>query len=371
MKKNKTKKQNILTAIAVIFMCLCFVGAIIATSFSVRRYDRGVSAESSPPESIYFSSPFTQNCYFKCSAYGFLSTPVTLDQEFLLSGYVSYASVGSEYHYIVVFDTSSIVNLYIPTVGYYTLSLSGYSIGSSFTPGAVTIDLNAYSDPYLSLIFLRDSNSHVVVDCYPVEIIFPKMYTLPKSDNPPLGLILSQNAVVQYDTSRYASVLDFFFMPTDVTDYYLQFNNYSLLKGYVAGLYFGVNRDFSFISQRLTNFGLEVMQPNVTNDYNSIYNYGYQQGLSDGQASGQINGYTEGYKVGNADGYNTGYLAGVASSNDYTFMGLIGAVIDAPIKAFTGLFDFEVLGFNMVTFMLSLLTLCVVVKIASMIQGGG
>lgn len=111
-----------------------------------------------------------------------------------------------------------------------------------------------------------------------------------------------------------------------------------------------------------------------TNGYNQGYDIGYASGnnvgYDNGYKVGQTDGYNNGYSVGNTDGYNTGFSAGVASANDYTFLGLIGAVFDAPIQAISGLLSFEILGFNMKTFVLSLFTLCVVLKLVSVITGG-
>ena len=61
-------------------------------------------------------------------------------------------------------------------------------------------------------------------------------------------------------------------------------------------------------------------------------------------------------KLQNQSGYNKGYAAGVASGGNNNFMSLITAVVDAPIKAFTSLLDFDILGYNMKNLALALLT---------------
>lgn len=55
-------------------------------------------------------------------------------------------------------------------------------------------------------------------------------------------------------------------------------------------------------------------------------------------------------------GYDKGYAAGVAAGGNNSFMSLITAVVDAPIKAFTSLLDFDILGYNMKNLALALLT---------------
>lgn len=55
-------------------------------------------------------------------------------------------------------------------------------------------------------------------------------------------------------------------------------------------------------------------------------------------------GYNQGYSIGKGEGYNTGFSAGdsagfargVESANTYSFLGLFGAIFDAPIKAIFG-----------------------------------
>jgi hypothetical protein len=62
------------------------------------------------------------------------------------------------------------------------------------------------------------------------------------------------------------------------------------------------------------------------------------------------------FTFGKNEGYNSGYAAGVAAGGNNNFMSLITAVVDAPIKAFTSLLDFEILGYNMKNLALALLT---------------
>lgn len=61
-------------------------------------------------------------------------------------------------------------------------------------------------------------------------------------------------------------------------------------------------------------------------------------------------------KLQNQAGYDRGYTAGVAAGGNNNFMSLITAVVDAPIKAFTSLLDFDILGYNMKNLALALLT---------------
>lgn len=69
----------------------------------------------------------------------------------------------------------------------------------------------------------------------------------------------------------------------------------------------------------------------------------------------------EQYQAGQTNGYDKGYQDGLSVGNGATFFSLIAAVVDAPIKAFTSLFNFEILGMNMTSFALSLLTAALVI----------
>ena len=105
-------------------------------------------------------------------------------------------------------------------------------------------------------------------------------------------------------------------------------------------------------------------------DSNDFYKQGLQDGYNNGYSAGESSGYSSGYSAGETSGYSAGYNQGVENANEYTFIALIGAVFDAPINAFTSLFNFEILGFNILSFLTSLLTLCVILFILKLIFGG-
>lgn len=78
----------------------------------------------------------------------------------------------------------------------------------------------------------------------------------------------------------------------------------------------------------------------------------------------------ESFLQGKNQGYQLGFQEGKAQSSNYTFTSLIGAVFDAPIQAFRGLFNFEILGTNMQGFVLALLTLSVIIVVIKYALGG-
>ncbi len=88
----------------------------------------------------------------------------------------------------------------------------------------------------------------------------------------------------------------------------------------------------------------------------TVYQDGYNKGVNDGYN----NGYDVGYRNGDINGYNRGFELG---SNGAGFYSLMSAVVDVPIKALTGLLNFNILGVNMWDFAKSLFTLCLVVVV--------
>lgn len=79
-----------------------------------------------------------------------------------------------------------------------------------------------------------------------------------------------------------------------------------------------------------------------------VNNEVYIEGVrSAAEAVGYDNGYTDGYDTGYTDGERTGFNDGVVHSNDYSWRGLFSALIGVPISAIMSVFNFEILGFNM------------------------
>ena len=98
------------------------------------------------------------------------------------------------------------------------------------------------------------------------------------------------------------------------------------------------------------------------------YQNGYTNGYNDGFADNDS--YSKGYVAGRDFGYNNGYNAGLAEgSAENGFAGLLFAVIDTPVKAFSSLLDFEILGVNMKSFVLSVLTLALFVVVVRWLLG--
>lgn len=93
------------------------------------------------------------------------------------------------------------------------------------------------------------------------------------------------------------------------------------------------------------------------------FNLGKEQGVEEGKQIGYKNGYDVGYTAGK----NVGFNDGVASANNYSFLGLMGAIVDAPISAISGLFNFNILGINLWTFFTGLLTCALIIAVIRLI----
>lgn len=128
----------------------------------------------------------------------------------------------------------------------------------------------------------------------------------------------------------------------------------------------------------------------------------YLSGVTTASKGYYDTGYNKGYDVGKDEGYKTGFSAGdsqgfargVESANSYSFLGLFGAIFDAPIKAIfggtstlpagttitdsngntitlkstttvnrAGLLNFNIMGVNLSGFVLALFSLSILVVV--------
>lgn len=99
-----------------------------------------------------------------------------------------------------------------------------------------------------------------------------------------------------------------------------------------------------------------VSYNSTVEDYGNPYNDGYQAGLKDGEANRQ-QAYQDGVVAGRAQGIAEGKAQGIAEASEYSFFSLINAVVSVPIQALTGLLNFDIFGYNMLTFFGSVVTL--------------
>ena len=77
-------------------------------------------------------------------------------------------------------------------------------------------------------------------------------------------------------------------------------------------------------------------------------------------------GYDKGKSDGESIGFTRGYNEGVSDAGEYTFIGLLDAVFYAPIKAVVSLFNFDLLGVNLLGFVQGILTLFIILAVVKL-----
>lgn len=127
-----------------------------------------------------------------------------------------------------------------------------------------------------------------------------------------------------------------------------------------------VENDLLFYSD-IAYYGNLYGNEQYINGYNAGYKEGYTQGNFDGIDTTQRyytrgnEGYTSIYQIGYNDGYSNGYDIG--SDSDTNLGNLMLIIATTPFETFKTIWSFDILGFNMATFVLGLLTLGIVLII--------
>ena len=96
-------------------------------------------------------------------------------------------------------------------------------------------------------------------------------------------------------------------------------------------------------------------------DGDILYSNAYASGIED--ANNTVTETSESYKKGYEKGYNKGY----GDSGNIHFIDVITAVFDVPTQWLTNLLDYDILGFNLLTFFQSIITITIVIAIIKMI----
>ena len=86
------------------------------------------------------------------------------------------------------------------------------------------------------------------------------------------------------------------------------------------------------------------------------FQQGYKQAIKDKEAYGETR-------------YQAGYAEGLQSASSYTFENLILSVIDAPLSTLYGLLNFEILGTNIFSFVIALISIVIIIKIIQIVIG--
>ncbi len=97
----------------------------------------------------------------------------------------------------------------------------------------------------------------------------------------------------------------------------------------------------------------------LSDSYDSGYNQGNNVGYTNGYNEGYYQGNTEGYESGYRVGYDNGYSVGFNDDNNFTELFI--SIGETPVNTFKQILNFDILGVNVAQFVLSLLTLFIVV----------
>lgn len=123
-----------------------------------------------------------------------------------------------------------------------------------------------------------------------------------------------------------------------------------------------------YYSPNFFEYRIYYLNQSAQFESNDFYKQGLQDGYNNGYDVGETDGYNNGYSQGKTEGYNNGYTQGLESSERLGFPALITSVIDVPVKVFTSLFNFEILGVNILTFVTSLLTIALILAIVRKVK---
>lgn len=404
------------------FLCVLSAFIIFLSSF-LFLFNENVSADTISVNLSYYGRPFSyQNLGYNQEIVGTTdwNARVYGKCNFTFVPVFNFYSDNADFMQLALFDT----NIYDPTALHYNSTFIGYS-GSMYddstpwcysydrdgdcvyrvTTGTSPIIFQNYSPVRLSAWYGASSDLTQIGNFLYDDINFGEYYYyfFPSSDNVnSTYLKYSDSSTVPY---KYMSVycsgnFDEFMRCTikvDTFDFCLfgnnlfqgnpgSFNcisfNYQAKNGntliiklavnvkYVQP-YFGGN--YNSLPNAIWEYNFDywylIDSDNYQGGYNTGYQLGYDNGLSDGTTSGYNNGYDIGLSEGSQTGYNNGYNIGygigkrdgIAESNDYTFLGLLGAVVDAPITALSGMLNFDLLGFNMLNFFYALITVMLIV----------
>ncbi len=243
-------------------------------------------------------------------------------------------------------------------------------------------NLSSFTDKYINTnYFIGGYRSHTDVNLpgssnpYPSYPLYPIANSGLKFGIPFFAHTSSSSVIVPFSVGRYAFTFGNFYgfdlddihfrylYSDNVVGDYINFtyNEGTNTDGRTATLFLDIENYCNYIIIEFDTYGTADYPGRVfiedftaklpMNNYNVVFEEGKKQG------------YDEGYRVGQEKGYAEGSKA----QGDYSFLGLIGAVIDAPINSFRQMFDFDVLGVNMSSFMLSLFTISIIIVIIKLV----
>lgn len=190
---------------------------------------------------------------------------------------------------------------------------------------------------------------------------------------------------IDWNTGSYNPVgTNTYFNLTDCNFFVDQTNgNTILLQGSINNIHIPALDPFPiqiWIYEHSTQFNVRFQEIGQIDEFMQVYTLSFPP---DKDYSYKFNFYLNSdnlammYEAGRNDANNTvntssasytaGWNRGVDSASNYTFKSLISAVIDVPVKTFVSLFNFDFLGVNLLNFLLSLLTIGLIIGIVKLL----
>lgn len=400
---SKSIKDNIIIAFAVMSLFAVIFVSVLGTCFGLKNVASALDLVITPDNSLTTVLPLdsTDN---KGNMIYYSNTPLTYDStdyttfnrivtdlsNYNQSNIVGSNSTSTSYEQVLAMYLADVFCVFGATINNSGSIISSPTLGDvslSTSKALVTLSLRYYYRPsgvsfwQLRLdmqgvaIPLLDSRSHDVLDNTTDLRQYNRTY-------------LVKTSGIKFDT--------------DVSGYYgLPLEAYGVFVGVGSPAYFSANLERGVVKYadvpveysptfRTYGFGMEqglvteintllgkyfafgVQTSTVVND-STMYESGYNAGVGSMQdyVEQQHNyWYNKGKDESATSAYNAGYNAGVEDAGNYTFFSLIGAVIDAPVSAFKSMFNFEVLGVNLTSFFMAMLTASAFIIIIKIAIGG-
>lgn len=214
------------------------------------------------------------------------------------------------------------------------------------------------------------------------SIMFDK-FTIPTDKE---SMIDDDKVVVTFNSGLLFNPTDFSFQgfPQDMTVNFIftyknghKFKNiYSVSSLGLLVSYFGGGTDLTTNQTQVFDYSSVASIDSMTitfthlrmfKDYADVLVLSVAQGYGLGYAKGVEEQKKLDYNSWYMGRYNQGYSDGVKAAGDYTFLSLLGAVVDAPLQAVSGMLNFNLLGFNMLNFFYALLTCALVIAVIRLI----
>ena len=276
------------------------------------------------------------------------------------------------------------------TDGYKLGYNEGYSKGGddyakSLSSSASSIFANA-DIKYVADVFDEDDHAEWTTTIIPTidnqSIMFDR-FTIPADKE---SLIDDDKVVVTFNSGLLFDPTDFSFrgFPQDMTvNFVFTYKNGHKFKNvyFVSSLgllvsYFGGGTDLTTGQTQVFDYSsvasIDSMTMTFTHlrmfkDYADTLILSIAQGYGLGYAKGVEDQKELDYNAWYMGRYNQGYSDGVKAAGEYTFLSLLGAVVDAPLQAVSGMLNFNLLGFNMLNFFYALLTCALVIAVIRLI----